>query len=321
MTVVVTSLLSAAAAAQAAASPLPPHALYINLDARADRRVHVEAELAAAGWPANRLHRLAATAHAHGALGCARSHVVALDAAWAAGWPAVAVFEDDVVFRPWGGPGGLPSPAARAAVVATGWGDAHPGGWTNWSVVLASGIKRAVDQDGPPPRLGGPHPPPGLAAATGYQTTAAYLVRRGYIPTLRAVFADAAAALAAVDADGSDDEGDDKQQQQAGRRAAAADDVHAIDQAWKPLQGRDGWARFQPLLADQAPGHSDIARGWRDYVGDYGAWEEARTRSATGEHVTLLVRDPGGGGSDSGGGGGGLRGSDNSSSADSVPVG
>jgi hypothetical protein len=315
MTVVVSALLAAAAAGQATGSPLPsapphlqppqqllpPHAVFINLDARPDRRARVEAELAAAGWPADRVHRLAATAHAHGALGCAHSHVAALDAAWAAGWPAVAVFEDDVVFRrPWGSDHGPPSPAARVAAVVA-WGKTR--GWGNWSVVLASGIKRAVEPDGPPPPHGGPHPPPGLAAASGYQTTAAYLVRRGYIPTLRGVFVDAAAALAAADDDDAGGGATPLSAEARAARRASADDAHAIDQAWKPAQAADGWARFHPLLADQAPGHSDIAGGWRDYVADFGDWEEARARAAAGEHVTLLVRD----GAGAGGNGGGRR--------------
>ena len=68
-----------------APAPAPPSSLrappafdlvlYINLDSRADKRTAVEAELAAVGWPGR---RIAAIHKAPGELGCALSHIAAL---------------------------------------------------------------------------------------------------------------------------------------------------------------------------------------------------------------------------------------------------
>jgi GR25 family glycosyltransferase involved in LPS biosynthesis len=57
------------------------HALYINLEARTDRRAHVEAQLAALKHADNGLsnltaERFSAIRHAeHGAIGCSLSHM------------------------------------------------------------------------------------------------------------------------------------------------------------------------------------------------------------------------------------------------------
>ena len=74
------------------------HVLYINLDARVDRRTKMQAELEKVGlqdkaerFPAVRMPNL-------GAIGCSMSHLKCLQLAKQRGWPHVLILEDDVEF-------------------------------------------------------------------------------------------------------------------------------------------------------------------------------------------------------------------------------
>jgi GR25 family glycosyltransferase involved in LPS biosynthesis len=78
------------------------HALYINLESRADRRAHVEAQLASlkhSGLSNLVAERFNAMKHAtSGAIGCSMSHLRCIQLAKASGWDHVMVCEDDVLF-------------------------------------------------------------------------------------------------------------------------------------------------------------------------------------------------------------------------------
>jgi GR25 family glycosyltransferase involved in LPS biosynthesis len=78
------------------------HALYINLEAREDRRAHVEAQLASLksnGMSNLEAQRFNAIRHAeHGAIGCSMSHMRCIQIAKERGWDHVLVCEDDVLF-------------------------------------------------------------------------------------------------------------------------------------------------------------------------------------------------------------------------------
>jgi hypothetical protein len=78
------------------------HALYINLDTRADRRAHVEAQLASLkdhGLSNLAAERFNAIKHAtNGAIGCSMSHLRCILLAKERGWDHVLVCEDDVLF-------------------------------------------------------------------------------------------------------------------------------------------------------------------------------------------------------------------------------
>ena len=78
------------------------HALYINLESRADRRAHVEAQLASlkhSGLSTLVAERFNAIKHAtSGAIGCSMSHLRCIQLAKARGWDHVLVCEDDVLF-------------------------------------------------------------------------------------------------------------------------------------------------------------------------------------------------------------------------------
>jgi GR25 family glycosyltransferase involved in LPS biosynthesis len=74
------------------------HIVYINLDERTDRRVHVEKQLVRA-FPLERIQRFSAIRAAKGAIGCSRSHIAVLELAKANGWPNVLVVEDDFTWN------------------------------------------------------------------------------------------------------------------------------------------------------------------------------------------------------------------------------
>jgi GR25 family glycosyltransferase involved in LPS biosynthesis len=66
--------------------------LYINLDSRKDRRVHVEAQLAAlkSGIPTMEVERFNAIKHVvHGAIGCSMSHLRCIQIAKERNWDQV----------------------------------------------------------------------------------------------------------------------------------------------------------------------------------------------------------------------------------------
>ena len=74
------------------------HVVYINLDLRADRRKHVEGQLARV-FPSPKVQRFPAIKDDDGARGCSQSHIAVLELAKANGWPHVLVVEDDFTWK------------------------------------------------------------------------------------------------------------------------------------------------------------------------------------------------------------------------------
>jgi hypothetical protein len=72
-----------------------PHAVYINLDRRTDRRAAIESTLDSLHVPLESRTRFAAVAHSNGWIGCTMSHCAVIELAKEKGWPAVLVLEDD----------------------------------------------------------------------------------------------------------------------------------------------------------------------------------------------------------------------------------
>jgi glycosyl transferase family 25 len=68
--------------------------VYINLDARSDRRKEFEEESARLGFQAE---RFPAIRHRHGLVGCLKSHLAVLKLARKKGWNTVLIFEDDFI--------------------------------------------------------------------------------------------------------------------------------------------------------------------------------------------------------------------------------
>jgi len=72
---------------------------YINLEKRTDRRGEIEAELAKAGTPTEKCHRIEAIYNEKGIVGCVESHIKTLEYALEKGWEWTMVLEDDYVMR------------------------------------------------------------------------------------------------------------------------------------------------------------------------------------------------------------------------------
>ena len=249
---------------------LLPHVIFINLNHRVDRCLAIAAQLMAAGWPSHRVHRLPATLNkSHGDVGCADSHLRALQLASASGWSDVLVLEDDITFHN--------ATAARHAVLA--WL-----AWTHsmhhsWTVVLLSGIRRDLQfeafftapicnaSSASPPRL----TPPLMRHVRNTQTAAAYLVSREYLPTLAGNIGEAASEL---------------------RAHPELHATHSVDQHWKVLQETDEWLRFDPFLASQAPGYSDITHRQADHAFAFRAYEIVRRATEAGKPAPPTIWVP-----------------------------
>lgn len=72
------------------------HVVYINLEHRKDRRVHVEQQLASIGI--TNPTRFNAIKLPNGAIGCSMSHLRCLQIAKEYGWPHILLCEDDIQF-------------------------------------------------------------------------------------------------------------------------------------------------------------------------------------------------------------------------------
>ena len=72
------------------------HVVYINLEHRIDRKVHVERQLASIGI--NAPTRFNAIKLPNGAIGCSMSHLKCLQLAKEQGWPHLLLCEDDIEF-------------------------------------------------------------------------------------------------------------------------------------------------------------------------------------------------------------------------------
>lgn len=72
------------------------HVLYINLDARTDRKERVERELSV--FDPNKITRVPGVIHKNPAIGCATGHIHALKMAKEHGWPNVLIVEDDAIW-------------------------------------------------------------------------------------------------------------------------------------------------------------------------------------------------------------------------------
>ena len=76
------------------------HVLYINLDHRKDRKIHVEDQLGRIGVPLGSIERYPAIQliKGSGAIGCTMSHLRCLKKAKDSGWDHVCIVEDDIEF-------------------------------------------------------------------------------------------------------------------------------------------------------------------------------------------------------------------------------
>lgn len=189
--------------------------VYINLEKRKDRRVQVEAELRRC-IPESKIHRFNAVYERPGWFGCSRSHIEVLRWAEEMGWNAVMVVEDDVM-----------------------WTDAFRAGleklpsFPSPDVIMLCGSSPIYD--------------PVTSRVTSASAATAYIVRKEYIPILRANFEEGLANL---------------------RANPARTDLYCVDQHWKRLMEKDRWYIVVPGMATQRPGFSDLAQGYVDHRSD-----------------------------------------------------
>lgn len=202
------------------------HALYINLESRADRRAHVEAQLASLKHSANGLstlvaERFNAIKHAtSGAIGCSMSHLRCIQLAKARGWDHVLVCEDDVLFT--NVPLFLTQLTKFMATVP------------KWDVVLLAG------NNVPPYRVVNS----ACVQVGSCQTTTAYIVRAHYYDALIANYRAGINLL---------------------MRSPEQKFHYAIDRYWFELQRRDRWFLITPLSVVQREDYSDIEQRVTNY--------------------------------------------------------
>lgn len=186
--------------------------VYINLDSRADRRVQIESQLRMV-FPESKIHRFNAIRETPGWFGCSQSHIEVLRLAETAGWNSVMVVEDDLMW----------TQHFHAGL-------AKLGSFQNPDVVLLCGSSPVYD--------------PITFRVTYAGTTTGYIVRREYIPKLRANFEEGLANL---------------------RNEPMRTNDFCIDQYWKHLMQRDTWYIIVPGMATQRPGFSDLGGGFVDH--------------------------------------------------------
>ena len=228
-----------------------PHAVFINLEHRLDRRASIETQLKVIGFPESRATRLSATKDVNGLLGCFDSHRRALELALESGWESALILEDDAVFRD--------LRSTRAQLLALARWDRATRNATHraWDVILVSGIRREVVEEEQVDGAAGPAPwALSLRQALRYQTTAGYIVARHYLPAMLDNVREALALL---------------------RQHPALHETYSWDQWWKRLQRAGRWFHFDPMLADQAAGKSDITGLHADYASSYRSYELLRS--------------------------------------------
>lgn len=208
--------------------------LYINLEHRVDRREHLLGQLALAGVPADKIHRVDAVRRDVGALGCTLSHIKAFDLILEKGWRHVLVLEDDFTWMP----------GVKASVV-----DQQVGSGASTSGLSGSALNRQVGELlscgrwdvvqiswNPSGRVVGAGRLPWLRRATGVRTTSGYFVRGGFAEELRGCFVDAAATME--------------------RDGWSAD--QCCDMRWQELQHENEWYVAFPPWGYQMDGWSDV---------------------------------------------------------------
>jgi hypothetical protein len=134
-------------------------AYYINLTHRADRRQHIEQELARIGIPAQRIS--AVYEPTRGILGCGKSHILALETFLQSGATYAMIFEDDFTFA-------LPPDDVRSSL-RTFFAKS-----LQWDVLMLAGnILNHTD---------GPYS--GIRKVLDAQTTSGYMITRAFAPRL-----------------------------------------------------------------------------------------------------------------------------------------
>jgi glycosyl transferase, family 25 len=206
------------------------HFIYINLDKRTDRKIHMEEEFVKLGIPPEKVTRFPAFYNPLNGLGCMKSHLEALKLARANNYKNVWIFEDDFTFT--ASPRDIENNLQQLFFK-------NP----KADVALASYIHKQA-----------PFPPlhitvfPNLYRVVESQTASSYIVFQHYYDKLIDLFEDAYIQL-----------------EHTGEHWH-----YANDQVWKLLQVKDIWYCFTPSLGKQRADARDNSADATDRVIQYG---------------------------------------------------
>ena len=201
----------------------------INLDKRADRWNECIENFTAHGFPMPILQRWSAFEDSEfGALGCARSHLLALsDFVGNRSEPYCLILEDDFDFLlPWS------NLVERF--------NALNASQSSWDVLMLAGTSTFAYAENPP----------GFARVVESHSASGYLVSRNYAAKLMNCFANSVVQL-------QNSKNHEARQLWVSR--------FAIDVLWKQLQYTDRWLIFSPAMGHQRPSFSDIEGRMVDY--------------------------------------------------------
>ena len=213
------------------------HAVYINLQTRADRREEIETELRSAQILPHRINASDGGARSFGAhncpyssskcagmLGCKLSHIKALDLALQNGWEHVAIFEDDFIWSKRISPTSvqrlmfsLQQKLVEWDVIAISLNILQSELVTPTIVLETDGVRYHAVQ------------------IYDAKATHGYIVNRHYLDVVKTVF-----------------------------KNCNTPEV-AIDNCWRPMQKIGRWYGISPQLGSQRPGYSDIEKSNTNY--------------------------------------------------------
>ena len=216
-------------------SDLLPHAYYINLKHRTDRKQNIEKQLNSICYPIDKIHRVDAVyTPKDGALGCALSHLKAFDQCKKQTHtnPYILILEDDFM---WNKPTGEIQNALLSVLSYK----------MDWDVILLScNGTWFSDVD--------TQQKPNIRKVGSCQTASGYIVKIDYIPKLYALWKKNSMIRKQKCGDGIS------------KNPKICFD-NTIDQSWKGYQKSDKWYIVYPKLGIQLPGYSDIEKGFRKY--------------------------------------------------------
>jgi glycosyl transferase family 25 len=199
--------------------------LYINLEHRTDRDVHVRNELRKLCPDESKIHRIDAVKKNPGALGCSKSHIKALEYALAHNeWENILIVEDDFTFK-------SDNPVEIQATVDLFLKDCGD----DIDVGLLSHHHTHI-------KFNDTHSP--IVKRFNYsQTTSSYIIKKHYIPILLQNFTESMTDM-----------------ERHGLKHENSLDIH-----WTQLMKKDVWYGIYPAIGYQCEGHSDIQNGIVNY--------------------------------------------------------
>lgn len=192
--------------------------LYINLEYRTDRNVHIRNELRKLNPDESKIHRVDAIQIKPGELGCSKSHIKALNLALAhPEWETILIVEDDFTFKS----DNLLEINANVDTFLKDCGAdmdvgllSHHHTHVQYSDTVSPIVKRVYYS----------------------QTASSYVVKKHYIPTLLQNFTESMADME--------------------RRGVRHE--NSLDIYWTQLMKKDLWYCLYPSIGYQREGYSDI---------------------------------------------------------------